>query len=216
MILSYYVNDRLETNIRLNVPTHPLKAFQPSDFLSIYPPLRRILYQLVSSTTSQPRQERETMAEPFSIVAGVFDLSAIAVKLIISFSSYVDSVRGAKADVQALSVDISTTYTILGELKLKLDGDSGAGSQLASDPLATVQRVLEHCKYTLLGLERMVEKAQVVELESGMERMVKTVRWKFKDGEIKKYKAWLREDKANLQMIMQVLSQYEYPIYNCC
>ena len=36
--------------------------------------------------------------------------------------------------------------TVLGELKLKLDGDSGEGSQLAKDPLATVQRVLEHCK----------------------------------------------------------------------
>ena len=45
------------------------------------------------------------------------------------------------------------------------------------------RRVLEHCKGMLLGLERMVEKAQVVNLESGMERGVK----KFKEGEIGRF-----------------------------
>lgn len=148
------------------------------------------------------------MADPFSIVAGVFGLSAIAVKVIISLSGYVDSVRGAKAEVQALSVDISTMHAILGELKIQMDEYPDAEANLASDSKNAVKRVLERCKTTLLGLERMVDKAQIVATESGMERMVKTVRWKFKDDEIKRFKELLREDKANLKMIMQILSRY--------
>ena len=150
------------------------------------------------------------MAEPFSIVSGVFGLSAIAVKLIVSLSGYVDSVRGAKAEVQALSVGISTVHAVLGELKIQMDEYPDAEANLTSDSKNAVKRVLEHCKTTLLGLEQMVDKAQIVATESGMERMVKTVRWKFKDGETKTFKELLREDKANLEMIMQILSRYGF------
>ena len=160
------------------------------------------------------------MADPFSIISGVFGLSAIAVKVIISLSGYVDSVRGAKAEVQALSVDISTVHAVLGELKIQMDEYLDAEANLARDSKNAVKRVLEHCKSTLLGLERMVDKAQIVATESGMERMVKTVRWKFKDGEVKRFKELLREDKANLKMIMQILSRYGFScaritIYTC-
>ena len=148
------------------------------------------------------------MAEPFSIISGVFGLSAIAVKVIISLSGYVDSVRGAKAEVQAVSVDISTLHAVLGELKIQMDEYPDAEANLATDSKSAVKRVLEHCKTTLLGLERMVDKAQIVATESGTERIVKTVWWKFKDGEIKGFKDLLREDKANLKMIMQILSRY--------
>lgn len=148
------------------------------------------------------------MVDPFSIISGVFGLSAIAVKVIISLSGYVDSVRGAKAEVQAVSVDISTLHAVLGELKIQMDEYPEPEANLASDSKNAVKRVLEHCKTSLLGLERMVDKAQIVATESRTERIVRTVRWEFKDGEIKRFKELLREDKANLKMIMQILSRY--------
>ena len=148
------------------------------------------------------------MGDPFSIVSGVFGLSAIAVKVIISLSGYVDSVRGAKAEVQALSVEISTVHAVLGELKIQIDEYPDAEAKLATESKSAVKRVLEHCEITLLGLGRMVDKAQAVVTESGMERMVKTVRWKFKDGEVKRFKEMLKEDKGNLQIVMQILSRY--------
>lgn len=148
------------------------------------------------------------MVDPFSIISGVFGLSAIAVKVIISLSGYVDSVRGAKAEVQAVSADISTLHAVLGELKIQMDEYPEPEANLASDSKNAVKRVLEHCKTSLLGLERMVDKAQIVATESRTERIVRTVRWEFKDGEIKRFKELLREDKANLKMIMQILSRY--------
>lgn len=153
------------------------------------------------------------MTDPFSIAVGIFGLSSLAVKLIASISSYVDSVRGARADVQALSVGTSAVYTVLGRLKLELDRDPKAEGNLTEGSRDAARRVLEHCKGTLLGLEKMVEKAQVVNLESGMERVVKTVRWKFKEAEIGRFRERLRDDKGNLKMVSQVLSRYNlFPV----
>lgn len=91
------------------------------------------------------------MADPLSIAASVGGLALLAKEIVQGISSVIDSVRGAKAEMQNLSNSVANLYGILKGLGLILD-------QLPNSDATTPGKVIFNCSATLENIRKLLAK----------------------------------------------------------
>ncbi|KAL1640260.1 hypothetical protein SLS58_007076 [Diplodia intermedia] len=89
------------------------------------------------------------MSDPLSIAASVGGLALLAKEIVQGISSVIESVRGAKAEMQKLSLSVATLYGILKSLSLVLD-------QLPSADVATPGKAIFGCSATLDSIQKLL------------------------------------------------------------
>ncbi|OMP81806.1 Ankyrin-2 [Diplodia seriata] len=89
------------------------------------------------------------MSDPLSIAASVGGLALLAKEIVQGISSVIESVRGAKPEMQKLSLSVATLYGTLKSLRLVLD-------QLPSADVATPGKAIFGCGTTLDNIQKLL------------------------------------------------------------
>ncbi|KAL0265321.1 hypothetical protein SLS55_001286 [Diplodia seriata] len=154
------------------------------------------------------------MSDPLSIAASIGGLALLAKEIVQGISSVIESVRGAKAEMQKLSLSVATLYGILKSLRLVLD-------QLPSADVATPGKAICGCSTTLNNIQKLLARCGS-EGDNGVTPMVGAsssnpaavakpstwdvtkhrATWLFKKHEIEKLLDELESHKSTLQLAM--------------
>ncbi|KAL1618341.1 hypothetical protein SLS54_007318 [Diplodia seriata] len=154
------------------------------------------------------------MSDPLSIAASIGGLALLAKEIVQGISSVIESVRGAKAEMQKLSLSVANLYGILKSLSLVLD-------QLPSTDVATPGKAIFGCSATLDNIQKLLARCgsesgngvtPVVGASSSNSASVAKpstwdvtkdrATWLFKKHEIEKLLDELEAHKSTLQLAM--------------
>jgi hypothetical protein len=143
--------------------------------------------------------------DPLSVISGISGICSITVQLIYKLSNFVDEVKTAPAEVQALSNELAAFYSWLGQMKLLLE--SPRVHELPNDWTDKFSTLMKNCSETLAQLEDIVKRASKIITERRTTQVWKSVKYTFKDKQVAELRKRIASYNAILTGMLLVLSE---------
>jgi hypothetical protein len=143
--------------------------------------------------------------DPLSIAASIGSLCGTAVKLISAISEFVDSVRDAPKEVQALSNQLASQYAALGQLKVAIGAPRA--SEIPKDWFTEFEKVLVDTSETLTAVGKIVDKSKKTDVTRGAGQIMKSIKFTFEAKQVRNLKARLHFQTSLLANLLAALHE---------
>lgn len=140
------------------------------------------------------------MADPTTLVAGIFGVAAAGLKLATGLYEILDSYDGALDSIESIASDLSFFAVVLEELGGLLNVP--ASQNIASDRLVeSIEAIMEKCKVLFKDINKMIFKTR----GSMRSKISQSIGWIFREKKVRTVKATLDSLKSTLGLMLQTL-----------
>ena len=145
------------------------------------------------------------MFDPASTLEDVGATCTIVVQLILAISEFVDTVRDAPKEVQALGNQLAAQYAALGQLKVAI-----AGPRVSEVPEAWVTefgKVLADTDDTIETLKGIIEKSKKTSVTGKAGQVVTSIKFSFESKQVRNLRARLHFQTSLIANLCTALNE---------
>jgi hypothetical protein len=146
------------------------------------------------------------MAEPFSIATGAIQVAGAGLQLTKTLYEYIDCVKTAHRQVNAIAVEVKLTSSVLQHLGTLLN-DHGAEKLCSTNIIADAGYAFKGCEDAFREIDESF-KPFLVKQSHGVRRLSMSGKWAwpFKKGKVETLQANLERLKTTLLLMLSVIS----------
>lgn len=145
------------------------------------------------------------MVELLTIITGVSGICVATLKLITTLSQFIDDVEQVPAEVQRVSNELAVSYGLFGQIKLLIA--EPRESPFHNGWESSLESALKLSEERLQKLDSIVRKSKVTESKSTLTQVWRSIKYTFKESDVKDIRIGLTYTNGLLTNVLQLLSE---------